>query len=100
MARTARSLARDREEAGLRQPVEAATGDVAVHAKGVCGVRSRKRAAASARIRQKRPQMRITGRCKTFEHHCRTTYPPGLCAKPHIYIRPNRASQLVIAEIW
>jgi hypothetical protein len=63
----------NRKETGLRQPVQAATGDIAVHAEGICGVRSRKRAAASTRIQQKRPQMWITRRGKTFEHHCRTT---------------------------
>jgi hypothetical protein len=46
---------RDREEAGRHQPIETATRDVAMHAERVCGVRSRKRVAAAARIEQKRP---------------------------------------------
>ena len=76
-APSASTLERDREKPGLGQPIEAATGDVVVHAERDRSLRGGKRIAATARVLEKRPESRITGRGKAVECHSKEPIHPA-----------------------
>jgi hypothetical protein len=68
-APAAASLARDREESCLNEPVETTAGDVEVHAEFDRRLGGGKRIAPAARVQEDPPKLRIAGRCKPIERH-------------------------------
>jgi hypothetical protein len=74
---TAAPLRRDREEAGLREPVETAARDVAVDAERERDLVSGKRVVLGARVEKYPAKLGIAGRCEAVERHSGEKLPVG-----------------------